>query len=152
MADQTQNNGMDAFSAFWRDYMSRLGAAGMSMPQTPDPNEGVKQMQRMFLDAMAKYADDFMRSPQFLEMMRQNMENALSFRRQLDEFMAQALNQAQAPSRSDVDELIKLVKGVEERMMERVDALEDRLGETGGTDVATPRTAPKRTTAKTTRK
>lgn len=140
-------NGSDAFTKFWTDYMSRLGAAGISTPPMPSPSEASRQMQRMMFDAMAKYADDFMRSPQFLEAMKQSLDNALAFRRQIDEFLTNALHATQTPSRSDVDELVALVRNVEERILDRVEALERRL-EAG----ASGRPAPAKTAAPPERK
>jgi hypothetical protein len=127
MAQNERVNGSDVFTKFWTDYMSRMGSAGMPIPSMPDSSESARQMQRMLFEAMAKYADDFMRSPQFLEAMRQSLDNALAFRHQINEFLTNALHASQSPSRSDVDELVALVRNVEERILDRVEALERRL-------------------------
>lgn len=139
MSNPGSSNGTDAFTKFWTDYMSRLGAAGMPTPAMPDSSEATRQMQRMMFEAMAKYADEFMRSPQYLEAMKQSLDNALAFRRQIDEFLTKALHASQSPARSDVDQLVALVRNVEERILERVDALERRIdGHKPGAKVAAP--------------
>ena len=51
----------DPFTQFWSDAMSRMGMA--AQPAPPSATDAMKQMQRVFLDALAKYCDDFMRSP-----------------------------------------------------------------------------------------
>ena len=42
----------------------------------------LKRFQSAFLDAMARYCDEYMRSPQFLAVMKQSMDGALSLRQQ----------------------------------------------------------------------
>lgn len=139
MAQNERVNGSDVFTKFWTDYMSRMGSAGVPMPSMPDSSESARQMQRMLFEAMAKYADDFMRSPQFLEAMKQSLDNALAFRHQINEFLTHALHSAQSPSRSDVDELVALVRNVEERILDRVEAMERRLDQRSKGEATPPK-------------
>ena len=84
----------DPFRQFWGDFFSRVGMSpsAPSPAQTPTPSkEAVQQMQRVFFDALAKYCDDFMRSEQFLQMMKETMDRSLAFKQQVDQFLSQAL-------------------------------------------------------------
>lgn len=110
--------------------MGRMSAA-MGQPaaqQQPSwPDENVKQMQRTFFDAMAKQADEYLRSPQFLGMMKQMMDQSIAFKQQLDRFITEAYRGAQAPAQADMQDLAGTLRGIEERLMSRLEELERRL-------------------------
>jgi hypothetical protein len=125
---------LDPMTAFWRDVWARSAASmpnmsgmagmpGMSgMPNmsgmpgmpgmTPDAAaafmtpEAMKRMQSAFFESMAQYAEQYMRSPQFLESMKRSMDQALQLRRQMDDFlkfnMASAFESATGGSNSEI--------------------------------------------------
>jgi len=121
----------DPFTGMWTDFFAKMGApTDAARGFTPPPgasNEMLKQMQRVFLDAMAKYCDDFMRSEQFLSMMKQTMERSLAFKQQLDQFLANLQKGVQAPARADIDDLAGTLLKIEERVLDRLDALETKV-------------------------
>lgn len=122
---------IDPFSGMWSDFFAKIGvpadaARGGSPPQGPS-NEMQKQMQRAFLDAMARYCDEFMRSEQFLSMMKQTMDRSLAFKQQLDQFLGNVQKGAQAPARADIDDLAGTLLKIEERVLDRLDALEQKV-------------------------
>ncbi len=123
-------NPADPFSKAWSDLMGRMSAA-MGQPaaqQQPSwPDENVKQMQRTFFDAMAKQADEYLRSPQFLGMMKQMMDQSIAFKQQLDRFITEAYRGVQAPAQADMQDLAGTLRGIEERLMTRIEDLERRL-------------------------
>lgn len=158
MADQRQ---ADPFSSFWNEFMSRVGVDGngASAGTAPAFNEGAKQMQRIFFDAMAKYAEDFMRSEQFMTAMKQTMDQSLQIKAMFDDFLVKAQRGMQSPVRADVDDIASLMRGIENRVLKRLDALEDKVAaveelQRGGRGVkASPTKRPSVTaTRKTSRK
>lgn len=131
MSNGTTGQGpSDPFTKAWSDFMGRMSAA-MGQPaaqQQPSwPDENVKQMQRTFFDAMAKQADEYLRSPQFLGMMKQMMDQSIAFKQQLDRFITEAYRGAQAPAQADMKDLADTLRGIEERLMSRIEELERRL-------------------------
>lgn len=121
----------DPFSKAWTDLMGRMSAA-MGQPsaqqqQAAWPDENVKQMQKTFFDAMAKQADEYLRSPQFLGMMKQMMDQSIAFKQQLDRFITEAYRGAQAPAQADLQDLAGTLRGIEDRLMSRIDEMERRL-------------------------
>lgn len=118
----------DPFSQFWGDFFSRAGMSPSAAPQAPAPSkEAAQQMQRMFFDAMAKYCDDFMRSEQFLQMMKETMDRSLAFKQQVDQFLSQVQRGMQSPAKADMDDLAGLLRSIEERVLGRMSALEDKV-------------------------
>src|SRR5262245_33901591 len=126
--DQTAN---DPFGQMWTDFFSRMGTVpGMAMPQMPSAtasNDALKQMQRVFFDALAKYFDDFMRSEQFLGMMKQTMDRSLAFKQQVDQFLTRLHHGTQSPSSSEMSDIAGILRHIEERLVRRMDALEDKV-------------------------
>lgn len=138
--------GADAFGAFWTDFMRRMAAGGAAgvMP-TPGP-EALNQARRAFFDALSEHADKFMRSEAFLQSMRQAMEQSLAMQQAMNDFVKKGLSAAQMPSRDDADHITLLIRGVEDRLMDRLERLGRRLErlESGGqsADGRRPSTRP----------
>lgn len=133
MTDTPQDrSASDPFARAWGDFLSQFGIAGAaaSTDEAPSPSwsdEAMKQMQRAFMDALAKYCDEYLRSPNFLNMMKQSMDNALSFKQHVDRFLAEAHRSVHSPSVGDIDDIVGLLRTIEDRVVERVDKLEGRL-------------------------
>ncbi|MBX3393965.1 MAG: hypothetical protein KF841_01220 [Phycisphaerae bacterium] len=129
MADQRITT--DPFANFWNEFMSRVGVDGSAANNGAGPvpafTESSRQMQRIFFDTMAKYADDFMRSEQFLTAMKQTMDQSLQMKRLFDDFLVKAQRGMQAPVRADVDDIASLMRGIENRVLNRLDALEEKV-------------------------
>lgn len=130
--DKTGWEGAEVWIKFWREMMSKTPAAMMdamspsaSTPSTP--SEFAQRMQTTFMEAWAKYMDEFMRSEAFLEMMKRSLEGALAFRQQLDQFMGKVLHGAQIPSRSDASDIMLFLHNFEDRVMDRIDDLSRRV-------------------------
>ena len=124
MDEQNKTDRTDPFTTMWADMMGRM--AGMQPPAAAPPDM-LEPMRRAFFDAMTKSADEYMRSEQFLTMMKQGMDNALAFRQQLNQFLKQNLQAAQMPTRADTDHMVLLVRGMEERVLEKLDELNRRI-------------------------
>lgn len=107
--------------------MSQMGASGSPNPFGDMQEDATRRMRRVFLDAWAKSCEEYLGSPQFLDIMKQSMDGALAFRKQMNEFLAQAYEQAQVPSRDDMASLSKALHGFEERIVSRIENLSDRV-------------------------
>jgi hypothetical protein len=133
MAPDASANPAEQFTRFWTDMMAQMGQAASqgakSNGHEPAPayTDAAKSMQRAFFDAMAKYFDDFMRSEQFLEHMKQTMEQSIAMKRMMDDFLIQAQTSLQSPVRGDVEDLAHLMRGIEERLFDRLDRLEEKV-------------------------
>lgn len=129
MNDNNSNQAaMDPLSQFWTDMFARMNVpqtgagAGPSLSQ-----DSQKQMQRIFFDAMAKYFDDFMRSEQFLKMMKETMDRSLAFKQQVDSFLTQLYRGVQAPAKADVDDISGLLRSIEANVLDRLGSLESKV-------------------------
>lgn len=138
----------DPFSQFWTDMMGRMGAPGVA--PSAGSNDWLKQMRKPFLEAMSRQAEEFMRSEQFLTAMKQSMDNALAAKQQVNQFLTKTLHDFQMPSSSDMDNLVLVMRAMEDRivgkledLVERVERLEQSYAD-AGPNQTTARSAAKR--------
>ncbi len=116
--------GSDAFTAFWNDFWNKFGSAG-SPP--PPQSEVFEKSRKAFFDAMAQSCEEFMRSEAFLRGMKQSMDHAMGWQQMMNEYLRKGVAAAQMPTREDADHVAILVRGLEERLIDRIEALEQRL-------------------------
>ncbi len=128
MSDNHTQNATDTFTQFWGDMLSRMNAqAGGSSGAGQMSPEASRQMQRLFFDAMAKFFDDFMRSEQFLGMMKETMDRSLALKQQVDQFLTQLHRGTQTPAKADVDDISGLLRSIEANVLDRLERLESKV-------------------------
>ena len=103
--------------------MTQMMQTAFTMAPSSAPPEVLRQIRGGLFQALAQSWDEFMRSPQFLEGMRQWMESAVNFRKMSNDFMAKVRNEMQAPSRDDIDTIMLTVRHMETRLLDRVEDL-----------------------------
>lgn len=114
----------DPFVRFWSDAMSKFvpGAA----PAAPAP-DALEQLRRSFFDALAQSADQFMRSEAFLQAMKQSMDNSLAWQKQVNQFVQQGLSSAQMPGKADNEQIVAILRGLDQKINARLDELSQRV-------------------------
>lgn len=127
MSDKSQSPfpSLDPFMQMWNDFAGRMSAVGMTPPAAS--SDGAQQMRRAFFDSMAQYFDQYMRSDAFLSAMRQSMESGLAMQNMVNQQLQKGLNSMQMPSRVDTDHVAMLIRGVEDRLLDRIDELHKRI-------------------------
>jgi hypothetical protein len=116
-----------AFQKIWADSMTKVVQTAFGSGQNSPPPEILKQIRSGVFQALAQSWDEFMRSPQFLESMKQWMDSAINFRKMTNDFMGKVRNEMQAPSRDDMDNIMLAVRHMEKRLLDRVEALSDQI-------------------------
>ena len=148
-----------AFQRIWAESLSKTMQAAFTVSPNSPPPELVRQMRTGILQALAQSWDEFMRSPQFLEGMKQWMEQAVTFRRMTNDFMAKVRNEAQMPSRENIDAVMLSVQHLESRLLaqmqelaKQVSELKTQVGAQGTAGQAAPRPTPRTQRKPATRK
>ncbi len=118
-----------AFQKTWTESISKMMQAAFTVAPESPPPEILRQIRAGILQALAGSWDEFMRSPQFLEGMRQWMEQAIAFRKMSNDFMARVRNELQSPSRDDIDTIMLTVRHMESRLLDRVEKLAAQVNE-----------------------
>lgn len=141
-----------AFQKIWLESASKMIQAGFAMSPNSAPPEVLRQLRSGIFQALAETWEEFMRSPQFLEGMKQWMETAVAFRKVTSEFLAKARNEMQAPSRDDIDTIMLNIRHIEKRLLDRVEELSEQVRELKHAARANPRQAtPKASRSRMTR-
>ena len=117
----------DPFTKFWTDMMSKMGSSGVTPPFGVSQEEVSRQMRQACFDAWAKYCEDFMRSEAFLDAMKKSMDGALAFRQQVNDFLKKAVGDSPLASSDDTETIVLAVRSLEERVLDRIEALSRRV-------------------------
>ena len=125
MTEPFEKAGQDAaaFQKLCLDSFSKALQAAFNFTPGSAPPEMLHQIRTGMFKALAESWDEFLRSPQFLDTMRQWTENAITFRKVTDEFLGRARNDLQAPSSNDIDNVVLAVRHMEKRLLDRLDEL-----------------------------
>ena len=140
-----------AFQKMWLESFSKTMQAAFKFTPDSAPPDMVRQIRAGIFQTLAESWDEYMRSPQFLDGMRQWMDNAISFRKISNEFMGRVRNDLQMPSRTDIDTVVLAVRHMEKRLLDRLDEISTQLARNNSASAHSPRskaTKTKRTAAR----
>jgi hypothetical protein len=134
-----------AFQKIWLGSMSKLMQAAFTFSPNSTPPELLREIRNGILQALGETWNEFLRSPQFQENMKQCMENAVAFRKHTNDFMAKVHKEMQTPSRDDIDTIQLTVRHMETRILDRLEKLAKLIEELkpGTSAVKTSRTGAK---------
>ena len=118
-----------AFQKIWTDSMSKLMQAAFTVTPNSAPPELLRQIRDAMLQALGESWNEFLRSPQFQQSMKQWMEQAMAFRKMSNDFMAKVRKEMQVPSRDDVDAVMLAMRHMETRILDRLEELAARIDE-----------------------
>jgi hypothetical protein len=111
----------------WLDFVTRMTSAATTAVAESVPADAAKHMRDSYLQALGQYTEDFMRSPQFLEMVKQSTDAAINLRQQSNDMLAQAQHAVGGVARPDVDSILQSVRRCETRVLDRIDELSTRV-------------------------
>ena len=134
--------GADPFTKLWGDFASKMGAAGMAFGHDGPFSNASQQVRTAMFKAMSDACDEFMRAPQFQDMMKQSLSASIQFRKQLNDFLGRMHHEFQGPSRQDVDHLMEVIGHVERRIMDSVERLSSRVDQLSARLERTQRSKP----------
>lgn len=112
-----------AFQKIWGETFNKLMQLGFTFSPESAPPDFLRQMRSGIFQALAQSWDQFLRSPQFMEAMKQHMDNAIAFRKMSSDFFNKVHHETQATSREDIDSVMQAVRHMEIRVLGRVEEL-----------------------------
>jgi hypothetical protein len=121
-----------AFQKIWTESYTQLMRTAFTAAPHSAPPEILRQIRSGILKSLAESWEEFLRSPQFLDGMRQWMDSAISFRKMSNDWMARVRNELQAPSREDIDTIMLSVRHMEQRLLNRMEELAKRIEASNG--------------------
>jgi hypothetical protein len=119
----------DAFTKLWGELAEKMWTAGVAFAPGASAPEASRQVRAAMFKAMSDACDEFMRAPQFQEMLKQSLKQSIQFRKQLNDFLGRMQHEFQGTSRQDVDHLMQVMGHVERRITDSFERLSSRLDE-----------------------
>jgi len=108
-------------------HSSGVPGAGAFPFVTP---EVLRQFQDAFLQSVSRYCEEYMQTPEFLANMKRSMDNALTFRQQINEFLDSTVSGGFRPPGGlapDQAVIVDAVRETERKLRDQIEALSERL-------------------------
>ena len=131
MSDNTEKlfDQVAAFQKLWMDSFADMTGVWSQFSAGSPPIDEMRKMRGGMLKVLAETWEEYMRTPQFLEMMKASMNGALDLKRVAREGMNRLHEQLENPSKNDIDDLLLAIRHAERRLLERLEGLDERVGE-----------------------
>ena len=116
-----------AFQKLWTDSFANMAGVWSQFSPGSPPVDEMRKIRGGMLQALAQTWDEYMRTPQFMEMMKASLSGALDLRRMARDGMNRVHEQFENPSKEDINEVLLAVRHVERRLLDRLEGLDDRV-------------------------
>lgn len=146
------------FQKMWTESFSEMAQVWTQYSPNEPPPDAMRQMRSGMLKVMTQSWDDFVRTPQFLEYMKQGMDGAMNFKKMSADFMSKAHHSTESPAREDIDGILLAIRHMERRLLDRIEEVDGSVAAVGRrlngleaqaqAQAPEPAPAPKRATAR----
>lgn len=116
-----------AFQKIWMETVSKLLQTATNLPPDSAPPDVLRQMRGGVFQGLAKSWDEFLRSPQFLEGMKQWIDTTILVRRMSNDLLTRSRHEMQATAREDTDSVMLAMRHLESRLLDRMEQLEAKV-------------------------
>jgi predicted component of type VI protein secretion system len=113
--------------SFWTQWMEQSARGTQAMLEAMQSAGDPQQMQRQWLDAVARSIEDFMRTPVFQEAMKRNLKMVTDLKRLQDQVLQDTARQLGKPMATDITGLFDRLQSTEQTIVNRLQTIEDRL-------------------------
>jgi hypothetical protein len=124
------NKGFDQVAAFqklWMDSFANMTSVWSQLCTGSPPSEEMRKMRGAMLKTLAETWDEYMRTPQFMEMMKASLNGALDLKRMSRDAMNRVHEQLENPSKEDIDGVLMATRHAERRLLDLLEGLDDRV-------------------------
>jgi hypothetical protein len=116
-----------AFQKLWTDSFLKMTSVWSQFSPGSPPTDEMRKMRGGMLQVLAETWDEYMRTPQFMELMKASMNGALDLKRMAREGMNRVHEQFETPSKENIDDVLLAIRHVERRLLDRLEGLDDRV-------------------------
>ena len=111
----------------WMDSAAKItGVFSQFSPVSP-PIEEARKLRSGLLKVLGESCEEFMRTPQFMEMMKTSLNAALTMRQFQRAGMDAIHDQFETPDKEDIDGILLAIRHVERRLLDRLEDLDERV-------------------------
>jgi hypothetical protein len=115
------------FQKLWTESFTKMADVWSQYTPATPPLEEMRKLRGGMLQVLAETWDEYMRTPQFLELMKASLNGVLDLKRVSRDGMNRVHEQFQNPSKQDMDDMLLAIRHVERRLLERLEGLDDRV-------------------------
>jgi len=113
--------------SFWTQWMEQSARGTQAVLEAMQSAGDLQQLQRNWLDPIARSMEDFMRTPVFLETLKRNLKVLTDMKHLQDQIVGDIARQLGRPLASDITGLFERLQSTEQTIITRLRAIEDRL-------------------------
>lgn len=114
-------------AAFWTQWLEQSSRGTQALLEVMRAAGDPQQLQRRWLDAVARSLDEFMRTPVFMELLKNNLKAVTDLKSLQDQAVQDAARQFGLPLAVDITGLFERLRSTEQTILDRLKAIEDRL-------------------------
>jgi len=115
------------FQKLWLDSFANMASIWSQFSPSSPPSDELRKMRGGMLKVLAETWDEYMRTPQFMEMMKASLNGALDLKRMARDGINRVHEQFENPSKEDIDDLLQAIRHVERRLLDRLEGLDNRV-------------------------
>jgi len=120
-------NPASAMMSFWVKWMEEASHGSRAVLEAMQAAGDPKQLQERWAAAMSDSAESFLRTPAFMEVMRQNLKAITDMKRMQDNIVKDAARHLGMPLAEDITGLFDRLNSTEQKILKRLDAIEEKL-------------------------
>jgi translation initiation factor 2 alpha subunit (eIF-2alpha) len=106
-----------AFQKLWLDSFADMASIWSQFSPTSPPSDELRKMRGGMLKVLAETWDEYMRTPQFLQLMKASLSGMLDVKRMARDGLNRVHDQLENTSKQDVDDVLMAVRHVERRIL-----------------------------------
>ena len=115
------------FLEFWKNYFEQTAIQTRILLESAPGGKSLDQLHNQGLASLSQNLDGFMRTPAFLEVLKQSLKRMIDFKLLQDQ-MAQAVSQQTGlPLTADITGVFERVNSAEQTILKRLEKLDERL-------------------------
>jgi len=115
------------FLDFWRNYFEQTAIQTRILLESMQGGQTPQQLQNQWLGSLSQSLDSFMRTPAFLEVLKQSLKRMIDLKLLQDQMAQAAAQQTGLPLATDATGVFERVHSAEQTILTRLATLDDRL-------------------------
>lgn len=116
-----------ALMKIWAESWTKLAEGSFSFSSGAAPPEILRQIRSGFLQALARCWDEYLRSPEFAQRMKEMMDGALAVRKVGNELLSKTQRDLGVVNQEDLDAVLLSLRHLQNRVLERLDGISNQV-------------------------
>jgi hypothetical protein len=115
------------FLEFWKNYFEQTAIQTRILLESMQGGKSLDQLHNQGLASLSESLDGFMRTPAFLEVLKQSIKRMIDLKQMQDQLAETVAQQTGVPLKTDVTGVFERVHSAEQTILKQLAMLDDRL-------------------------